>query len=62
MTIGITSGAFGWCFRLRRYATARESFGAQWVRAYGNVDEMYRTLSLYEVTSVRAVDRKRVWG
>ena len=37
-------------------------FGAQWMRAYGRVDEMYRSLSLSEVRSVRTVARERVWG
>jgi hypothetical protein len=37
-------------------------FGAQWLRGYGRVDEMYRSLSLCEVTKVQRVDRARVWG
>lgn len=38
------------------------SFGCQWMRSYGKVDEMYRTLSLWEVTKVQRVDRAKVWG
>jgi hypothetical protein len=37
-------------------------FGAQWMRKYGKVDEMYRSLSGYEVTKVARVPRSRVWG
>lgn len=37
-------------------------FGAQWLRGYGRVDEMYRTLSSSDVSKVERVDRKRVWG
>lgn len=38
------------------------AFGAQWMRGYGRVDEMYRSLSLGEVTSIKTADRARVWG
>ncbi len=37
-------------------------FGCRWLRGYGRVDEMARTLSLYEVVKVEEADRKRVWG
>jgi hypothetical protein len=37
-------------------------FGAQWLRGYGRVDEMYRSLSLSEVRGIRTADRARVWG
>jgi hypothetical protein len=37
-------------------------FGAQWVRRYGNVDEMHRTLAISEVTNVTSTERHRVWG
>jgi hypothetical protein len=38
------------------------SFGCQWLRRYGCVDEMYRTLSVIEVTKVERIDRHRVFG
>jgi hypothetical protein len=37
-------------------------FGARWLRRYGCVDEMYRSLSISEVTKVATADRARVWG
>lgn len=37
-------------------------FGAQWLRGYGRVDEMYRTLSASEITRVARVNRAKVWG
>lgn len=36
-------------------------FGARRVRKYGDIDPAYRSLSLHEVTSVTAVDRRRAW-
>jgi hypothetical protein len=36
--------------------------GARWMRGYGNVDEMYRSLGVHEITSVRTADRSKVWG
>ena len=38
------------------------SFGCQRLRRMGVVDEMYRSLSLYEVTKVEWIDRARVWA
>jgi hypothetical protein len=38
------------------------SFGCQWLRGFGRVDEMARTLSLYEVLKVEEVPRRRVRG
>ena len=38
------------------------SFGCQWLRRMGVVDEMYRSLSMCEVTKVERIDRKRVRG
>jgi hypothetical protein len=43
-------------------AAGRVAFGARWMRGYGRVDEMCRTLSLWEVTKVAEADRARVWG
>jgi hypothetical protein len=40
----------------------RVNFGAQWLRGYGRVDEMYRSLSLDDVTKVARISRDRVWG
>lgn len=37
-------------------------FGAQWLRGYGRVDEMYRSLSFWDVRKVARADRARVWG
>lgn len=37
-------------------------FGAQWLRRYGCVDEMYRSLSMSEVVKIETADPKRVWG
>jgi hypothetical protein len=37
-------------------------FGGQWLRGYGRVDEMHRSLAGYEIAKVARVDRKRVWG
>ncbi len=37
-------------------------FGAQWLRGFGKVDEMYRSFGLYEATKVERFDRKKVWG
>ena len=36
--------------------------GARWLRAFGKVDEMYASLSLYDVVKVEEADRRRVWG
>jgi hypothetical protein len=38
------------------------TFGAQWLRGPGRVDEMYRSLSMAEVVRVAVVDRSVVWG
>jgi hypothetical protein len=38
------------------------SFGCRWLRRLGAVDEMYRTVSVVEVTKVERIDRKRVFG
>lgn len=40
----------------------RFSFGCQWLRSLGKVDEMYRTLSTWEVVKVERLPRTRVWG
>lgn len=40
----------------------RFSFGCQWLRSLGRVDEMYRTLSTWEVVKVERLDSARVWG
>jgi hypothetical protein len=45
-----------------RVQYARGGFGGQWLRGYGRVDEMYRSLSMREVTKVATADRARVWG
>lgn len=37
-------------------------FGARWMRGYGRVDEMHRTISLSDVVKVAEADRARVWG
>lgn len=37
-------------------------FGCRWLRGYGRVDEMYRTIGSYEVIKVERVDRNRVFG
>lgn len=37
-------------------------FGGQWMRSYGKVDEMYRSLSGYDVTKIERADRSKVWG
>lgn len=37
-------------------------FGGRWMRGYGRVDEMYRSLGGYEVTRIQRVDRDKVWG
>jgi hypothetical protein len=38
------------------------TFGAQWLRGPGRVDEMYRSLSMADVVRVSVVDRSLVWG
>lgn len=38
------------------------AFGCQWLRRLGAVDEMYRSVSVIEVTKVERIDRKRVFG
>ncbi len=38
------------------------SFGCRWLRRYGALDEMHRTLSVIEVTKVEHIDRHRVFG
>ncbi len=40
----------------------RFSFGCQWLRSMGRVDEMYRTLSTWEVVKVERIAQDRVWG
>ena len=40
----------------------RFSFGCQWLRGPGRVDECYRTLSTWEVVAVARVDRSKTWG
>ncbi len=45
-----------------RVSQSLGGFGAQWLRGYGRVDEMYRSLTLREVVKVAEVDRERVWG
>lgn len=37
-------------------------FGCQWLRGFGRVDEMYRTLGTWEVVKVERLPRDRVWG
>ena len=37
-------------------------FGGQWLRGYGRVDEMYRSLCGDEVVKVERLDRAKVWG
>ena len=37
-------------------------FGAQWLRGYGNVDEMYRSLSMSDVVKIEIADAAKVWG
>jgi hypothetical protein len=36
-------------------------FGGQWLRSYGRVDEMYRSLS-GPVLKIERIDRRKVWG
>jgi hypothetical protein len=48
--------------RLSRGPNGMTPIGCQWLRAFGKVDEMYASLSLYEVVKVEEVDRARVWG
>jgi hypothetical protein len=45
-----------------RVAHHRGYFGGQRLRRYGNVDEMYRSLGMYEVQRLTTADRTRVWG
>src|SRR5437773_934995 len=56
----IPDGAFSSDSPGVRYILA--AFGAQWLRSYGRVDEMYRTVSLAEVVKVERVNRERVWN
>ena len=37
-------------------------FGAQWLRGFGRVDEMYRSLGLYDIVKVEEAPRAKVWG
>jgi hypothetical protein len=37
-------------------------FGCRWVRSFGRVDEMYRTLGSYEIVKVERIDRDKVYG
>jgi len=37
-------------------------FGGQWLRQYGKVDEMSRTLSSSELVKIQRVPRNKVWG
>lgn len=46
----------------REQHLGRFSFGCQWLRSLGKVDEMYRTLSTWEVVKVERIDSARVWG
>lgn len=46
----------------REDALGRFSFGCQWLRGMGRVDEMYRTLSTWEIVKVERIDATRVWG
>jgi hypothetical protein len=48
--------------RLSRGPNGMTPIGARWLRGFGNVDEMYAALSLWEVVKVEEVDRARVWG
>jgi hypothetical protein len=45
-----------------RYDRPRFDFGARWLRQYGKVDEMHRSLGGYEVKKVQRIDRAKVWG
>jgi len=38
------------------------SFGCRWLRSYGKVDEMHRSLGVIEVAKVERIDRRRVFG
>jgi hypothetical protein len=40
----------------------RFAFGCQWLRGMGRVDEMYRTLSTWEITKVERIPTHRVRG
>ena len=46
---------------LRRHLSWRTPFGGRWLRGFGRVDEMYRTLSGEEVIKVEHENRDRVW-
>jgi hypothetical protein len=47
---------------LSRGPNGMTPIGCRWLRAFGKVDEMYASLSLYEVVKVEEVDRAKVWG
>jgi hypothetical protein len=44
------------------YSQSWGGFGGQWLRGFGRVDEMYRTLSFAEVKKVAEIERSKVWG
>lgn len=46
----------------REEVIGRFWFGAQWLRSYGRVDEMYRSLATYEVCKIERIGYARVWG
>lgn len=48
--------------RLSRGRNGMTPIGCRWLRSFGNVDEMYASLSLWEVVKVEEVDRAKVWG
>jgi len=46
----------------REERLGRFSFGCRWVRAFGKVDEMYCTVSTWEVIKVERITDAKVWG
>lgn len=48
--------------RFGHMGAALTSFGGRWLRRFGCVDEMHRTLSMAEVVKVERIDRAKVWG
>jgi hypothetical protein len=48
--------------RAREDYLGRFSFGCQWLRSMGRVDEMYRSLSTWEVVKVERKPASKVWG
>lgn len=46
----------------REQHLGRFGFGCQWLRGLGRVDEMYRSLSTWEVVKVERIATARVWG